>query len=211
MTSLVAALDAPAEEIWSTHQGPALRIRRGQTIFHEGDPSDAAYVLVEGEMRMFVSGSDDDQRSTLLLRAPAIFGDRDLLARCAARESAAAVTPARLVIFDRAAFFEAWGEREFADRIARDLAERSALTAVTASLGLAPLVHRVAVMLRDRTGPLPAPELLAEIACTAPKSIARALGELKKAGALIEDRLDEEVLASLDVPDIPTLFHSLRR
>src|SRR5688572_22112201 len=114
--SLPAALSARGEEIWSTHDGPALRIRRGQAVFHEGDPSDAIYLLIEGEMRMFVARPDDgDERTTLLLRAPAIFGDRDLLAEGPARESAAALTPARLAIFEHERFFEAWSERAFAD------------------------------------------------------------------------------------------------
>src|SRR5687768_834363 len=157
--SLPAALSAPGEELWSNHDGPALRIRRGQAAFHEGDPSDAIYLLVEGEMRMFVARPDDgDERTTLLLRAPAIFGDRDVLAEGPARESAAALTPARLVIFERALFFEAWNDRSFADRVARDLAARSALTATFAALGLSPLLHRVAVMLRDRVGAVPPAE-----------------------------------------------------
>ena len=145
---------------------------------------------------MYVAHPEDDtQRTTLLLRAPAIFGDRDLLADCPARESAAALTPSRLLIFDREAFFAAWREPAFADRIARDLAARSAMTAVLASLGLSPLPHRIALMMRGNAGA--SVEYLAEIACTTQKSVARALTELKK------DPIEP-------LPEISTIFHSLK-
>src|SRR5688572_3814922 len=77
------------------HQGASLRANRGQAIFYEADPADAVYVLLEGIVRTFVSFGEDapEERTTLLLRAPAIFGDRDVLASGVAQESAEALTP----------------------------------------------------------------------------------------------------------------------
>lgn len=177
-----------------------LRARLGQTIFYEGDPSDAVYVLIEGEVRSFVSRAEDtNAKTTLLLRAPALFGDRDVLTGTSARETTVCLTPSRLLSWPSDTFFEAWtADTNLRSLVAQDLAARYTRTLELAALQLSPLVDFVQAVLRDRElrGDHARPKAadLAPITGAAPKTVARALARLRK----------------LQVTTAPTqIFHSL--
>ena len=59
-----------------------------QLVFHTLDPLEEVYLLVEGEVRLF-AGEGELSRTTLLLRAPALFGDRDIAAGCSTSQESA--------------------------------------------------------------------------------------------------------------------------
>jgi CRP-like cAMP-binding protein len=209
-----AALSALARD----HGGAALRAKTGQAIFYESDPADAVYLLVEGVVITSVSFGEDEEseRTTSILRAPAIFGDRDILADVSARESAEAYSAASLLLWDRAALLAQWEtDPELRARLGRDLAARYAKSCALASIFIAPLAHRIAAILRDEAeagvkeaAPV---ERIAKITRAAPKSVLRALAALREQQAIGESglTLDESKLAQLGVTRTP-ISHTLR-
>jgi CRP-like cAMP-binding protein len=186
--------------------GSSVRVRAQQIIFHEGDPSDAIYVLLEGEVRTSVCPEGGADHTTLLYGAPALLGDRDLLANVAAQESAMALTPSRLVLFPRAALREA--QAEIGPALLEDLARRYTRTLVWARLSQAPLQARLGMLLRDCLAiraELPAPAYLAEALAASPKSISRAMMQLRELSILSDDAIGD--LGTLGVTPGDCAFH----
>ncbi len=85
-----------SSSVFYAHDGSASRVRAGQVLFHADDPSDSVYFLVDGDAKGCL-GEGDVLVTTSLLRAPAVFGDRDVLAGCPARETVQFVTSGRVV------------------------------------------------------------------------------------------------------------------
>jgi CRP/FNR family transcriptional regulator, cyclic AMP receptor protein len=49
--------------------------RKGQPLFHEGDDGDCLYVLVEGQVKVFVSSQEGEEMGLITLRPPETFGE----------------------------------------------------------------------------------------------------------------------------------------
>jgi CRP-like cAMP-binding protein len=169
------------------------------------------YVLVEGEVRTSVSTEEGSEHTTLLYGAPAMFGDRDLLANLAAEETATALTACQLLLFDRAALIEAYAAEGW--MLTADLACRYAATVAWERLSQAPLAARLAVLLRDCEA-LPSQAYLAEALGAAPKSIGRALVTLREQAILSESSaafaIDCERLGALGIAGTDRAFHRFR-
>jgi CRP-like cAMP-binding protein len=200
---LEALASTDRDRIWGAHSGRALRVKRRQVVFHEGDPSDGVYLLIEGEVRTF-AGTDDAERTTSLLRAPALFGDRDAIAGVDAQDGASALLPSRLLVFDRADL-DALVAADAAF-VLRDLAERGARAAALASLAMLPIADRVLRIASDAAA-IPDLDYLADIAGATPKSISRAVAELRKTGHLLEG---EPLRCARPAEVADSVFHSIR-
>src|SRR5687767_6643164 len=91
--------------------GRSLRTKVGQALYFQGDPSDAVYVLVAGEVRLSVSlGEETQPQITLLCQAPTVLGDRDLLAGVPSREHVLCLQACEVRIVDGASFREEWAQ-----------------------------------------------------------------------------------------------------
>ena len=79
---------------------PASRlIAAGDTIFHEGESGDAAYVVTEGEVELSVNGNPLET-----VVAGGIFGEMALVDRKARSATATARTDAKVVPIDQRRF-----------------------------------------------------------------------------------------------------------
>lgn len=206
------------DELWANHRGNAVRARRWQTVFHTEDPSDALYLLLDGELRAFVSDSETGGTS-LLLRGPALFGDRDLLLRTTARETYEFVTAGRMLVWSGEQFLCEWRANvELRAGISLDLAARYACCVGISEWTAQPLEQRLARLLTaiQRTASdASSTEQLAyfsRLLGVAEKSVQRALTHLRKPVAPVSPRrLPSEI--SLTTSQLPTtrppLFHQL--
>jgi CRP-like cAMP-binding protein len=176
-----------ASALFESGLGQPIIGRAGQLVFSEGDPADAFYLLLSGSLRCYVSRAKDgpEERTTLLCEGPAVVGDRDLLADLPETESVRCCSATTGLTWPREAFLVAWGQSaELRAILVRDLALRYAKSLALASLQLEPLHRSVAALLRETQAK---PELnnttwIAEVLCVAPKSITRAMTQLKREG-----------------------------
>jgi CRP-like cAMP-binding protein len=209
LRSIIGALRQDGEEApaLALHSGAALRARQGQEVFAQGDPSDAVYLLIAGEVSLSVSVEEQDvaERTTALLRAPALLGDRDLIAQAPALEGARCLTAARLLVFPEAAFWAEWNsDAALARALSEDLARRMASSLLLRRLDAFALPRKLAALvsaLNLASGALPDHGYLAAITNATPKSVGRALLQSQDAPA----PTDEELLPLIQ----RRLFHSL--
>jgi CRP/FNR family cyclic AMP-dependent transcriptional regulator len=95
-----AALDRLAASMRSR------RFRRGEVIFHVGDPGDALFVIVSGEVKISLPSETGDEAILATLRPGDVFGELALLDGAPRSASASALTPAETVILPRDRFRE---------------------------------------------------------------------------------------------------------
>ena len=72
---------------------------RGQTIFLEGEPSDAFYVIADGTVKVFVLSESGEQMVFATLRSPESLGDVALFDGGPRSASAEAIEATRLAVF----------------------------------------------------------------------------------------------------------------
>jgi CRP-like cAMP-binding protein len=82
------------------------RFRRGEVIFHVGDPGDALFVIVSGEVKISLPSETGDEAILATLRPGDVFGELALLDGAPRSASASALTPAETVILPRERFRE---------------------------------------------------------------------------------------------------------
>jgi CRP/FNR family transcriptional regulator, cyclic AMP receptor protein len=95
-----AALDRLAASMRSR------RFRRGEVIFHVGDPGDALFVIVSGEVKISLPSETGDEAILATLRTGDVFGELALLDGAPRSASATALTPTETVILPRDRFRE---------------------------------------------------------------------------------------------------------
>ncbi len=95
-----AALDRLAASMRSR------RFRRGEVIFHVGDPGDALFVIVSGEVKISLPSETGDEAILATLRPGDVFGELALLDGAPRSASASALTPAETVVLPRERFRE---------------------------------------------------------------------------------------------------------
>ncbi|MEO1480929.1 MAG: cyclic nucleotide-binding domain-containing protein [Myxococcota bacterium] len=192
MRASLASAENEAVVLWEGFSGRAVRGRRAQVLYHATDPSDAVYLLLSGEARCYVDGEHGAQ-TTLLVRAPAVLGDRDVLAGTESTESIDLLSPSRLLLWSHDEFLREWaGNDSLRHWLFRDVAGRYAASLRFAALATAPAktrVQAVAASLRlDRIDT----EFLAQACGVAEKTAARALASMDK-----------------DAKSAPELWHTL--
>jgi CRP-like cAMP-binding protein len=82
------------------------RFRRGEVIFHLGDPGDALFVIVEGEVKISLPSETGDEAILATLRAGDVFGELALLDGAPRSATASALSPTETVMLPRDKFRE---------------------------------------------------------------------------------------------------------
>jgi CRP-like cAMP-binding protein len=116
---LFAGLDAVA--LASVAAGMrSRRFRRGEVIFHIGDPGDALFVIVSGEVKISLPSDTGDEAILATLSSGAVFGELALLDGAPRSATATALGPTETVVLPR---------DRFRELIATEAAVRDALLA----------------------------------------------------------------------------------
>lgn len=80
--------------------------RRGEVLFHQGDPADALYVLVDGAVAVVVTSENGDRMVLTTLAPPDVLGEIALLDGGDRSASAEAVEETTALVLSRAAFLQ---------------------------------------------------------------------------------------------------------
>jgi len=96
--------------------------RRGEALFHQGDPGDSLYVLVEGSVAVVVSSENGDRMVLTTLASPDVLGEIALLDGGPRSASAEAVEDTVALVLSRAAFLQLMKDHPpFAEQLLRSL------------------------------------------------------------------------------------------
>ena len=82
------------------------RFRRGEVIFHAGDPGDALFVIVTGEVKISVPSESGEEAILTTLHEGDVFGELALLDGAPRSASAAALVATETVVLPRERFRE---------------------------------------------------------------------------------------------------------
>jgi CRP/FNR family cyclic AMP-dependent transcriptional regulator len=82
------------------------RFRRGEVIFHIGDPGDALFVIVEGEVKISLPSETGEEAIIATLRVGDVFGELALLDGAPRSASATALSASETVMLPRDRFRE---------------------------------------------------------------------------------------------------------
>src|SRR4051794_6862828 len=190
------------------------RFRRGETVFHVGDPGDALFIVMTGAIKITLPADTGDEAVLATLRPGDFFGELALLDGAPRAATAVAIEPTETYILARDSFREL---------IATEAIMRKALLATPAA-GVPRLTHHVeelhflditgrlasrlarlsaesgATRLADGTirlaGPLTQGDLAAMIGCTR-QSVNKLLGLFTDDGLIRLER-DRIVIVNLE-------------
>lgn len=84
----------------------ARRFRRGEVIFHIGDPGDALFVIVAGDVKISLPSETGDEAILATLRPGDVFGELALLDGAPRSATATAIGPTETVVLPRDRFRE---------------------------------------------------------------------------------------------------------
>src|SRR6476469_8208643 len=188
------------------------RFRRGEVIFHLGDPGDALFISVSGEVKISLPSEAGDEAILATRRAGDVFGELALLDGAPRSATAVAIEPSETAILPRAPFRELLAtEPAIRDALLASLAaELRRLTNHVEELHFLDITGRLASRLSrlanesGRSQPdgsirLPSPltqgDLAAMIGCTR-QSVNKLLGMFTDDGLI---RLDRDSIVVLDL------------
>ena len=199
----------------------ARRFRRGEVIFHIGDPGDALFVIVSGEVKISLPSETGDEAILATLRPGDVFGELALLDGAPRSASATALGPTETVGLPRERFRELIAtEAGVRDALLASIAgELRRLTRHVEELHFLDITGRLAAQLvrlteeggtptddgavRLRTN-LTQADLAAMVGCTR-QSVNKLLGQFTDDGLL---RLERDAIV---VTDLPGLQRAARR
>ncbi|MEE6273733.1 Crp/Fnr family transcriptional regulator [Georgenia wangjunii] len=147
---LFEALDADAlQDLRSSMSETTLR--RGETLFSEGDPGDRLYLVMEGKVKLGHSASDGRENLLAVLGPGEVLGELTLFDPGTRTATATAVSPARLLELQHEPFMEFLDTRPaLAKHMLRALAQRLRRTnTALADLVFSDVPGRVAKALLD--------------------------------------------------------------
>jgi CRP-like cAMP-binding protein len=192
------------------------RFRRGEVIFHAGDPGDALFIIVSGEVKIALPSETGDEAIIATLRPGDVFGELALLDGAARSATASALAVTEAVVLPRDRFRELIAtEPAVRDALLASLAaELRRLTVHVEELHFLDMTGRVAarlVRLAEEAGPptaddgtlrlrssLTQGELASMVGCTR-QSVNKLLGQFADEGFV---RLDREGIAIIDLPGL---------
>jgi CRP-like cAMP-binding protein len=197
------------------------RFRRGEVLFHEGDPGDALFIVASGAVKVVVPSDEGDEAILATLRRGDFLGELALLDGAPRSASAIALEPTETLALPRSRFIALVAtEPAIRDALLSSLAtELRRLTAHVAELHFLDLTGRLAARLARLAeehgtraadgsirldGPLTQSDLAAMIGATR-QSVNKLLGEFMEEGLL---RLDHETIV---IPDLLALSRASRR
>ena len=82
-------------------EGHQRSYKRHEPIFHEGDPGDAFFVIVEGAVKVFVTSARGEEMMLTTMRSPETLGEVSLFDEGSRSASAEALEPTSLLAFAR--------------------------------------------------------------------------------------------------------------
>jgi CRP/FNR family transcriptional regulator, cyclic AMP receptor protein len=199
----------------------ARRFRRGEVLFHEGDPGDALFVVASGAVKVVVPSEDGEEAILATLRRGDFLGELALLDGAPRSASAVALEPTETLALPRDQFLSLVAtEPAIRDALMASLAgELRRLTTHVAELHFLDLTGRLAARLsrlaEEHGEPMPdgavrldAPltqsDLAAMIGATR-QSVNKLLGEFEADGLL---RIERD---SIVLPDMERLARTARR
>jgi CRP-like cAMP-binding protein len=197
------------------------KFRRGEVLFHEGDPGDSLFIVAAGAVKVVVPSDEGEEAILATLRRGDFLGELALLDGAPRSASAIALEATETLTLPRARFNELVAtEPAIRDALLSSLAaELRRLTAHVAELHFLDLTGRLAAGLarlaqehgtRDADGsmrlsaPLTQSDVAAMIGATR-QSVNKLLGEFVAEGLL---RLDHEAIV---IPDLEALVRASRR
>jgi CRP/FNR family transcriptional regulator, cyclic AMP receptor protein len=197
------------------------RFRRGEVIFHAGDPGDALFVIVSGEVKIAVPSESGEEAILATLHQGDVFGELALLDGAPRSATAAALVATETVVLPRDKFRELVAtEPVIRDALLASLAgELRRLTTHVEELHFLDMTGRLAariVRLATESGPpdddgtirlrasLTQTELASMVGCTR-QSVNKLLGQFSDTGLV---RLDREGIV---VTDLDGLIAESRR
>ena len=188
------------------------QFRRGEVIFHQGDPGDALHLVGTGSVKIVLPSSEGDEAIIATLRPGDFFGELALLDSAPHSATAVAVEPTETFTLPRDVFLELLGEQPaLRDALLKGLAvELRRLTGHVEELHFLDLAGRLAMRLsrlaeeqeRDPSGevsldwPYTQSDLAAMIGGTR-QSVNRLLSELVDDG-LVRIERDRLIIGDLD-------------
>jgi CRP-like cAMP-binding protein len=197
------------------------RFRKGEVLFHEGDPGDTLFIVASGAVKVVVPSDDGDEAILATIRRGDFLGELALLDGAPRSASAIALEATETLALPRVRFSALVAtEPAIRDALLSSLAaELRRLTAHVAELHFLDLTGRLAARLarlaeehgsRDADGsirldaPLTQSDLAAMIGATR-QSVNKLLGEFVADGLL---RMDRETIV---IPDLEALARASRR
>jgi len=152
--------------------------RQGETIFHEGDPGQALYVVARGRIRIYIQNEEGQETSVILYGPAALFGELAVIDERPRSANASAMEDTILYTLDRAHFREHLKQLpQLALNFMQTLADRVRYnTTQMESLTLLDLPRRLARKLLE---------------------LARDYGRVETTGVIIDMKLTQTDLASL--------------
>ena len=197
------------------------RFRRGETVFHLGDPGDALFIVMSGAIKITLPADTGDEAILATLRPGDFFGELALLDGAPRSATAVSIEPSETYIL---------GRDRFRDLIATEPVMRDAVLATLAAevrrlthhveeLHFLDITGRLAARLgrlatesgADRlpdgtirlAGPLTQGDLAAMIGCTR-QSVNKLLGIFTDDGLI---RLEKDRIVILDVEGLSRTAH----
>lgn len=196
------------------------RFKRGEVLFHIGDPGDALFVIVSGEVKISLPSDTGEEAILATLGPGAVFGEVALLDGAPRSASATALAATETVVLPRDRFRELIATEEgVRDALLASIAgELRRLTTHVEELHFLDITGRLAarlVRLANEGGtPLPdgairlrtnltQADLAAMVGCTR-QSVNKLLGQFADAGLL---RLDRQGIAVIDIAGLALAAH----
>lgn len=199
----------------------ARRFRRGEVLFHEGDPGDALFVVASGAVKVAVPSEDGEEAILATLRRGDFLGELALLDGAPRSASAVALEATETLALPREQFLALVAtEPAIRDALLASLAgELRRLTTHVAELHFLDLTGRLAARLTRlaeehgqklpgggvRLDALPTQSDLAAMIGATRQSVNKLLGEFEADGLL---RMERD---SIVVPDLERLAMAARR
>jgi len=196
------------------------RFRRGEVIFHAGDPGDALFIIMTGEVKISVPSESGEEAILTTLHEGDVFGELALLDGAPRSASASALVPTETVVLPRDRFRELVAtEPAIRDALLASIAgELRRLTTHVEELHFLDMTGRLAARLVRLAGESGAPspdgaihlrasltqaELASMVGCTR-QSVNKLLGQFSDAGLV---RLDRDGIAVTDLPGLVAASH----
>jgi CRP-like cAMP-binding protein len=104
-STLFAGIDAAAAEQLAQRL-VRKRYRRGQPLFHQGDPGDGVYLVVDGSVAVVMSNEDGDRMVLATVHPPDVIGEIALLDGGVRSAGAEAVEETTVLMLSRATFLD---------------------------------------------------------------------------------------------------------
>ena len=108
-TALFATLDRPLLERLGERSVERF-YRKGQIVFHQGDPGESLFVVISGLVKVFVSSEEGDEMVLVTLGAPETFGELSLIDQGSRSASAQTLQQTSLLSLSRTTLLAAMQE-----------------------------------------------------------------------------------------------------